>query len=194
MCRGATSCNYRFPYLGKWFNIHWSTAPGAYWQAADGTRSSLGTCATPALARPLIQIQAAAEHSANRMRTDCIDGRILCGAGPTSERWGKIQIHLERSTIRLEKSCDAASDFICFHTSANFHTSPPSCRYHQSCMKLFFLFYSLFWRKTLKKRIAERESSVIFISLLTKATGQRWPTPFIWKRTHLVCVPKVHFL
>lgn len=123
MCRGATSCNYRFPYLGKWFNKHWSTAPGAYWQAADGTRSSLGTCATPAPAQPLIQIQAADEHSANRMRTDCIDGRILCGASATSELWRKIQIHLERSTIRLEESCGASPDFICFHTSANFHTS-----------------------------------------------------------------------
>lgn len=163
MCRGATSCNYRFPYLGKWFNKHWSTAPGAYWQAADGTRSSLGTCATPAPAQPLIQIQAADEHSANRMRTDCIDGRILCGAGATSELWRKIQIHLERSAIRLEESCGASPDFICFHTSANFHTSPPFCRYHQSCLKLFFSL-SFFWRIKLIKRIVEKEFCHLYLS------------------------------
>lgn len=50
----------------------------AYWQAADGTRRSLGTCATPALARPLIQIQQEDEGHTNRMRTDRIDGENLC--------------------------------------------------------------------------------------------------------------------
>lgn len=106
----------------------------AYWQAVDGTRRDPGTCATPAPARPLIQIREEAEGHANRMRTDCIDGRIfvhLLSHRTATEATDTFR----KARHQIKKSCNAAHDFICLHTSANFgpffsfpflHTPPPT--------------------------------------------------------------------
>lgn len=97
----------------------------------DGTRRDPSTCATPAPARPLIQIREEAEGHANRMRTDCIDGRIFVHL--LSHRTATDTFRKARHQIK--KSCNAAHDFICLHTSANFgpffsfpflHPPPPT--------------------------------------------------------------------